>query len=99
MFVGLLGFVADNERQKIHERQSQGIAIAKSNGKYKGKQREYSANAKNPVKRMIYNKIVDSIPAIENKQVTINGLAEELGISRTLIYRIRKQLMSNKADD
>ena len=34
----LLSYVAENERRKIHERQAAGIAIAKAEGKYKGRQ-------------------------------------------------------------
>jgi len=32
-FLSLLSYVADQERKKIHQRQAEGIAIAKSQGK------------------------------------------------------------------
>lgn len=91
MLVSLMGFIADNEREKIKERQAQGIKIAKSKGKYKGRQKEYSSQAKDPAKRMIYNRVVEAIPKIESKELSIKDLANELGVSRTLIYRIRKE--------
>lgn len=34
--------VAEFEREMIHERQMEGIAIAKANGKYKGKPKKYT---------------------------------------------------------
>lgn len=37
MMISLMGFVAENERQKIRERQRQGIERAKQNGKYRGR--------------------------------------------------------------
>lgn len=91
MLVSLMGFIADNEREKIKERQSQGIKIAKAKGKYKGRQKEYSSNSKDPAKRMIYNSVIEAIPKIEAKKLSIKDLANELGVSRTLIYRIRKE--------
>ncbi|MFT8329540.1 MAG: recombinase family protein, partial [Oenococcus oeni] len=40
MIIGLMGFVAQNEREKIKERQRQGIIEAKKRGVYIGKQNE-----------------------------------------------------------
>lgn len=91
LFLGLMSFIAQNERSKIKERQSQGIKIAKAKGKYKGRQKEYSSNSKDPAKRMIYNSVIEAIPKIEAKKLSIKDLANELGVSRTLIYRIRKE--------
>ncbi|ACM15916.1 putative DNA recombinase (plasmid) [Bacillus cereus Q1] len=36
-FLSLLSYVADQERKKIHQRQAEGIAVAKSQGKHLGR--------------------------------------------------------------
>ncbi|TKH08412.1 recombinase family protein, partial [Bacillus wiedmannii] len=36
-FLSLLSYVADQERKKIHQRQAEGIAIAKAQGKHLGR--------------------------------------------------------------
>ncbi|MCY6354824.1 recombinase family protein [Clostridium sp. ZS2-4] len=38
-FLSLLSYVAEQERKKIKQRQAEGIAIAKSQGKYKGRKK------------------------------------------------------------
>lgn len=38
-------YIAQQEREKIRERQRQGIALAKKQGKYKGRKRKYSKNS------------------------------------------------------
>lgn len=37
LILNVLAFVSENEREKIRERQKQGIALARSKGKYKGR--------------------------------------------------------------
>lgn len=39
MLLSLLAYVAQTERKKLKQRQAEGIAIAKAEGKYKGKQK------------------------------------------------------------
>ena len=97
MFMNLMGFIADNEKEKINDRQKQGIKIAKAKGVYKGRKREYTADSSNPAKRRIYNEVVKALPAIENKTMTLNHLASELGISRTTIRRIKVQIEAEQA--
>ncbi len=46
MLLSLLGYVAENERAYIRERQSVGIEIAKKEGRFKGKPKKYSADSK-----------------------------------------------------
>lgn len=42
----VLSFVAEQERTNIKERQAQGIAIAKKQGKYKGRKETYKYSYK-----------------------------------------------------
>lgn len=100
MFVALLGWVAENERKKILERQRQGIEIAKKRGAYKGGQVLYkskpSGNTKlvNRQRKDVYNTIK---AAYDKGEVNKMGLAKELGISRTTVYNIIKRLDKERA--
>ena len=51
LIISVMGFVAQNEREKIRERQRQGIELAKKAGKYTGRVIKYSPNAKRPQDR------------------------------------------------
>lgn len=88
MIINLLSYVAETERQKMLERQAQGIAIAKKKGVYKGKPFEYSPTAKNKHKRIIYFNIIDEL----KKGTAISQIARKYGVSRKLVYRIRKEI-------
>lgn len=89
MFLAILGYIAQNERKQMLERQKAGIEQAKKNNRYKGKQKVYTADSPDPNKRYIYNQIVKGL---ENKK-GITNLSKELNVSRTLIYRIKNELM------
>lgn len=88
MLTSLLSYIADNERTKMLERQKAGIAIAKSKGVYTGKSAEYSADAKNPKKRAIYQSIVTQL----NDNLPIKRIAENHGVTRKVIYRIKEEI-------
>ncbi len=45
MFLSLLSYIAQNEREKIRERQRQGVLLAQKAGRYKGRPIEYSINS------------------------------------------------------
>lgn len=92
MFLSMLSYTADMERRKIKERQKQGIAIAKQNGVYKGKQNEYSANAKDTNKRAIYKNIVNELKAGN----PIARIARENEVNRKVVYRIKNEIESEK---
>ncbi|MFU2311976.1 recombinase family protein [Staphylococcus saprophyticus] len=88
LIVSVLAMVSENERIESKRRQSQGIAIAKEKGIYKGKPDEYSPNAKSKQKRIIYNQVVEQL----NNNVPIKQIARDNDISRPTVYKIRKQL-------
>lgn len=100
IFIAIFGWVADNERKKILERQRQGIELAKKKGRYKGGQVLYKAkpngNTKlvNRQRQDVYNTIKR---AYDKGKVNKLGLAKELGISRTTVYNIIKRLDSERA--
>lgn len=86
MMIALMGFVAENERQKIRERQRQGIARAKQSGKYKGRTKKYSPKSTSREGRLVYHGVVNDY--ITNNYETKVQLANKYGISRQQVYRI-----------
>ena len=100
IFIAIFGWVAENERKKILERQRQGIELAKKRGAYRGGQVLYKSkpngNTKlvNRQRKDVYNTIKK---AYDKGKVNKMWLAKELGISRTTVYNIIKRLDSEKA--
>lgn len=88
LFLSVMSFVSENEREKIRERQRQGIELAKERGAYKGRQTEYSKDSKDPQKKLIYDTIVDLLRKGEPKQ----RIAKKTGVSRTTVYKIAREL-------
>ncbi|MCA9765527.1 MAG: recombinase family protein [Carnobacterium sp.] len=88
MIVQLLSWTAENEREEIKRKQQQGIEIAKKKGHYKGRPLKYSANAINPKDRMTYQVIVGKLQLEE----PVKKIAEETGVTRDTVYRIKKEL-------
>jgi DNA invertase Pin-like site-specific DNA recombinase len=70
--LGILGAVAEFERDLLLERQREGIAKAKAKGKYRGRKRTIDPE-----------KVRDGFRAPRR-----TGAAKELGIGRASIYRI-----------
>lgn len=90
MMVNLMGFVAQNEREKIHERQRQGIAEAKRKGAYKGRPKKYSSESKNIEGRLVYETVSKAINTGNYKSKA--QLAREVGLSRQQLYRIIRSI-------
>jgi DNA invertase Pin-like site-specific DNA recombinase len=74
LLLNLLGAVAEFEREIIGERQREGVQIAKSLGKYKGRPKEMTPERIEEIKRR-----VDSN---EKK----SSIARDMGISRETVY-------------
>lgn len=89
MIVQLLSWTAQNEREEIKRKQRQGIEIAKRKGHYKGRPVKYSAEAKNPRDRMTYHVIMNKL----KQEEPIKKIAEETGVTRDTVYRIKKETM------
>ena len=90
MMVNLMGFVAQNEREKIHERQRQGISEAKRKGVYKGRPKKYASESKNREGRLVYEKVYEAITSGNYKSKA--QLAREVGLSRQQLYRIIRSI-------
>lgn len=86
-------YTAEQERKTILERQKQGIKIAKERGVYKGGVVQYSKDSKDPKRRLIYNTVVELLRRKANGEpITIKQIADQVGITRNTIYRIKKEL-------
>ncbi|WP_026606040.1 recombinase family protein [Methylocapsa acidiphila] len=77
LMLGMLGSVAQFEREIMLERQREGIAKAKGEGKYKG--RAPTARAK-----------ADEIVALAAQGKTREAIAKELGVGVASVYRALK---------
>lgn len=84
ILVEVLGAIAEEERNKIRQRQAEGIALAKEQGKYKGREKgTFKADLKKFTK--IYKQV-------EAGHITVNQAVELLGYkSRTSYYNMAKQ--------
>jgi DNA invertase Pin-like site-specific DNA recombinase len=75
LILNLLGSIAQFERELTLERQREGIAKAKADGKYKG--RPPMARAK-----------TDKVRELRDAGVRPAEIARQVGISRTSVYRV-----------
>lgn len=89
LFITMLSFVAQNEREKIRERQAEGIALAKKAGRYKGGTVKYSPDSKHPQNVLIWETVVKML---KSKKYSISEIARKTGISRVQVYRIKNRL-------
>lgn len=88
MFLSLLGYIAQNEREKILERQRQGIELAKQRRVYKGRPIQYHENAKKAKDRLIYQ----NVKRMLSDGLPVTQIAKENGISRQTVYIIQKRI-------
>lgn len=75
--LSILAYVAQTEREKIKQRQREGIAIAKENGIYKGKQ-----------KKGVTEHQVEMYRAMVAESASKDEIAEAIGVSRTTLYQM-----------
>ena len=90
MSFNLLGFVAQNEREKINERQRQGIEQAKKRGVYKGRAKKYAADSSDREGKLVFEGIKRDYLAGNYKSKA--QLARKYDISRQQLYRILKSI-------
>lgn len=86
MFLSLLSYIAQNEREKIKDRQRQGVLLAKKAGRHKGRPIEYAAKSADPQKRLVFKTVVD----ILTQGIPVAEIAKENGLSRPTMYKIKK---------
>lgn len=96
LLISMMGFVAQNEREKIRERQAQGIALAKKAGKYTGRVIKYSPNAKDPKNRWVWETVTKML---DSKKYSMSEIGRAVGIGRNQVYRIRDQNAARKKNE
>lgn len=74
----LLSYVAQRERENIRQRQKEGIAIAKVQGKYKGR-------AKKEINKELFE---NTKIRWQNGEITKVQFADIMGISRSTLYKL-----------
>lgn len=91
IIIELYKYMAQEERETIKVRQRQGIEIAKRQGKYHGKVREYGPHSPNRQKRYIYKEACRLLTRREQgEELTKRQIARMLGIAPVTLYRIEK---------
>lgn len=79
LMLTMIGAIAEFERQNLLDRQREGIAIAKRNGKYKGGK-----------KKTVYG-FVEGYVRYAKREITKTALAKELHISRPTLDKLIKE--------
>ena len=79
LMLNLLGSIAEFERELMLERQREGIAKAKAEGKYQG--RAPTARRK-----------ADDIRRLKAEGKTVDAIVVELGVSRSSVFRILRDI-------
>lgn len=81
-FLSLLGYVAEQERKKIRDRQKQGIELCKKQGRAYGR----------PKTVVINDKFMDYYKRWRNNEITATRAMQELGMSRAGFYKLVKEV-------
>lgn len=90
LIVSVLGNVAEMERDNLRERQLEGIAVAKANGVYKGRERGSSMSEEQFLSK--YKCVVKEIDC--HPQLPVRKLAKITGVSVGTVQRVKKLLTS-----
>lgn len=82
LFLQVLSYVAATERENIRKRQAEGIAIAKAQGKYKGR-----------VRKIIEPAIYESAKALYDLgEITKKAFADMCGVTQPTLNRIMREV-------
>lgn len=89
LIIQILAMISEQERAESKRRQAQGIANTKAKNPkaYSGKPFEYSSNARDPKKRIVYQNVINQL----NNNEAISKIAKENGITRQTVYAIKKR--------
>lgn len=85
-----MGSIAEMERQRIKERTTEGIAIARANGKYQG--RKYGSVQTTEKLLQRHSDIVKKL----EKGLTIREIAQITGKSTATIQKVKKTVIVNE---
>lgn len=88
IFLSVMSWTVEEERNRIREAQQEGIEIAKAKGKFKGRPVKYHDHAKNAQDRLIYNEIVRML----HNNESVMDISKRTGVTRMTIYNIKKRI-------
>ncbi|QBP15753.1 recombinase family protein (plasmid) [Bacillus thuringiensis] len=91
-FLSLLSYVADQERKKIHQRQAEGIAVAKSQGKHLGRPQLTLATLSSKQLQIIE----ETYPKWKNREITGIKFMELIELKKNTFYKIIKEFEVKK---
>ena len=91
-FLSLLSYVADQERKKIHQRQAEGIAVAKAQGKHLGRP-PLNLSTLSPKQLFI---IEETYPKWKKREITSVKFMELLELKKNTFYKMLKEYEENK---
>lgn len=86
VLISVMGSLAELERNKIKERQSEGIKLAKANGKYKGRKVGTIQSRQQLMQK--YGFIAQKL----SKGLTVRDVAQLTGHSTTTVVKVKKAL-------
>lgn len=86
LMLTMIGAINEFERANLLERQREGIAIAKEQGKYKGRKKVEVSNIDE-----YYSKYM-------NREMNMTAIAKELKLSRTTLYKLFEEYKQNSGD-
>ncbi len=86
--------VADQERKKIHQRQAEWIAVAKSQGKHLGRP-QFNLSTLSTKQLII---IEETYPKWKNREITGVKFMELLELKKNTFYKIVKEYEENKVE-
>ncbi|EJQ73053.1 recombinase family protein [Bacillus toyonensis] len=86
-FLSLLSYVADQERKKIHQRQAEGIAVAKSQGKHLGRPQVTLST----LSKQQMNIIEEIHSKWKSGEITAVMFMEMLDLKKNTFYKIMKE--------
>ncbi|EJP83055.1 recombinase [Bacillus cereus] len=91
-FLSLLSYVADQERKKIRQRQAEGIAVARSQGKHLGRP---PFNLSTLSQKQLFI-IEETYPKWKKREITSVKFMELLEFKKNTFYKILKEYEGNK---
>ncbi|MEC2524976.1 recombinase family protein [Bacillus thuringiensis] len=91
-FLSLLSYVADQERKKIHQRQAEGIAVAKSQGKHLGRPQVNLSTLSSQQLQIIE----ETYPKWKNREITGIKFMELIELKKNTFYKIIKEFEVKK---
>lgn len=87
LVIEVFSYVAESEREKIKERQQQGIKIAMEKGRFKGRKIQYGPDSTGKNK-LIYDTIINGLKTGE----TVSAIANNAGVTRKTVYAVKNRL-------